>query len=100
MKVDCRFYHEDTFRGRTVQGCRLIGRNPDSEPWKPKLCQHCPVPRILRENPCAYLALEGRVGKRLRFFPRVEIYAVCTAKLKEISDPATCWRGCERFKAG
>ncbi len=100
MRVDCKFYHENTFRGRTVRECWLIGRNPDSEPWKPELCHNCPVPRILRDNHCAYLALEGRVGRRFRLLPRVEIYAVCTAKLEEVRNPATCWRGCERFKAG
>jgi len=93
---ECRFYYADFHRGRSHQECRLIGKNPDSAPWEPSLCAHCPVPAILRANASPYLALEGRVVRRFPFRKRVEVYAVCTRHLIEIEDP---YRGCPRCAA-
>lgn len=93
---ECRFYYEDFHRGRSTQECRLIGRNPDSEPWEPSLCGSCPVPGILRANASPHLALEGRVVRRFFVFKRVEVYAVCGKHLIELEDPHV---GCPRCRA-
>lgn len=95
--VDCRFYHEDSHRQATRRACRLIQRNPHSPPWHRGLCNSCPVPGILTANPCVHLALEATVVRKMGLFQRVQPYAVCTAKLVELDDPTTCWKGCEFF---
>jgi hypothetical protein len=92
----CRFYYEDFHRGRSTQECRLIARNPESEPWQPSLCASCPVPGILRANASPYLALEGQVVRRFLFFKRVEVFAVCSKHLIEIEDP---YIGCPKCRA-
>jgi hypothetical protein len=56
------------------------------------------VPEILELNPCAKLALEAEVRSRFGFLRRVAVFAVCAAKIEEISDPRTCREGCEHFE--
>ena len=86
--TECSYYYEDFYRGRSAQECRLIGRNPRSEPWQPALCSHCPVPSILRANACPHMVLEGRAVKRwLGLVRRVEVYAVCTEYQVEVENP-------------
>ncbi|MDY6877081.1 MAG: hypothetical protein SWK90_12890 [Chloroflexota bacterium] len=86
--TECPYYYEDFYRGHSTQECRLIGRNPHSEPWKPKLCARCPVPGILRANACPHMVLEARVVRRwLGFVRRVEVYAICTEHQVEVDDP-------------
>mgnify|MGYP005860990495 CR=1 FL=1 len=96
---ECRFYYEDFFRGSEVRECRLIARNPHSEPWEPKLCARCPVPDILLANSSPHLALEAKVTRRMRFWKQVEVQAYCTRHLQEIEDP---YAGCPqcRIEAG
>ena len=93
---ECRFYYEDYFRGRSTQECRLIGRNPDSDPWEPSLCATCPVPGILEANSSPHLALEGKVVRRFYFQKRVSVYAVCSRHLVELKDPHV---GCPQCRA-
>lgn len=93
---ECRFYYEDYHRGRSTQECRLIGRNPDSESWKPSLCTTCPVPGILRANASPHLVLEGHVARRFFFWQRVEVFAVCSKHLIELDNPHV---GCPRCQA-
>ena len=96
--VDCPFYFEDSYRKATRRACRLIARNPQSEPWQPGLCRSCPVPGMLKANPCIHLALEARVVRKWGgLVPRVEPYTVCSAKLIELANPHSCWRGCDQF---
>jgi hypothetical protein len=86
--TECRYYYEDFYRGRSTQECRLIGRNPRSERWEPKLCARCPVPAILRANACPHMVLEARVVRRwLGLVHRIEVYAVCTEHQVEVTDP-------------
>ncbi len=96
--VSCVFYHEDSHRQATRRACRLIQRNPQSEPWHYGLCRTCPVPGLLRANPCIHLVLEARVVRKLGIFQRVEPYTVCTAKAVELTNPDACWRGCDLFQ--
>jgi hypothetical protein len=85
---ECPYYYEDFYRGRSKQECRLIARNPRSEPWEPKLCARCPVPGIKRANACPNMVLEARVVRRwFGLVRRVEIYAVCTEYEVEVEDP-------------
>jgi hypothetical protein len=84
---ECRFYYEDYHRRRSIQECRLLERNPNTETWRPSLCATCPVPGILRANASPHLALEGRVVRRFFFLRRVEVYAVCSKHFVEVNDP-------------
>ncbi len=88
--VYCRYYYHDDFRGREVEECRLIKRNPDSRPWKPSLCKTCPVPDILLHTNCKEIALEASVVKKWGIWERVEVYAVCARHFIELEDPMYC----------
>lgn len=96
--ANCRFYYEDSHRRSPKTECRLIARNPASEPWNPGLCKKCPVPEILQRNPCANLALEGKVTSRWGLFPRVRVFTVCTVKMEEVANPTACRTGCAAFE--
>ncbi len=99
MSQPCRFYYEDSHRRSPRKECRLIERNPASDPWNERLCRSCPVPAILEQNSCANLALEAEVRSRFGLFSRVALLAVCTARHEQIDDAATCRRGCEQFES-
>jgi hypothetical protein len=99
VSTNCKFYYEDSHRRSPTKECRLIERNPGSEPWQEKLCGRCPVPEILERNPCANLALEAKVSSRWRLFSKVSVFAVCTAKMEKIGDPMRCRQGCTQFKS-
>ena len=86
--TECPYYYEDYFRGREKQECRLIARNPASEPWRPGMCAGCPVPRIAMANHCPNLALEARVARGfLGLGRRVEVKAVCSLHLVDVAEP-------------
>lgn len=85
---ECKFYYADFHRGRDVQVCRLIERNPDSLAWRPKVCHICPVPDILRANQSETLKLDAKVTKR--FFGlklKVEVIGWCSECFSEVPDP-------------
>jgi hypothetical protein len=85
---ECRYYYEDFYRGNSVQECRLIDANRQSEPWEPRLCTRCPVPAILRANACPNMVLEGKAVRRwFGFIRRVEVYAICATHFVEVEDP-------------
>ena len=89
---ECQFYYGDFHRGRNVQACRLIERNPDSLPWQPNLCHTCPVPEILQANRSDRLKLDGRVVKRFFGFKKeVEVEGWCSECFSQVSDLK---RGC------
>ncbi len=96
-RPDCPYFHEDSHRQATRRACRLVQRNPDSLAWSPGLCKSCPVPSLLKANPCRHLVLEARVVRKWGVFSRVEPYTACTAKAIELSNPEACWRGCAEF---
>ena len=99
--TECPYYYEDFFRGRTTQECRLIERNPRSEPWAPRLCARCPVPAILRANACPNLVLEGAVAKRLFGLRRqVIVEAVCKKHLVRVAEPHVGCGHCHEERAG
>jgi len=85
---ECSFYYEDFHRGRSKQECRLIARNPRSEPWEPRFCGRCEVPAIQRANGCPHMVLEGRVVRRwLGLVTRVELSAFCTSHHVIVENP-------------
>jgi len=86
---ECRYYYEDYHRGRALQECRLVKRNPESAPWRPGLCQTCPVPDILAANACPNLILEARVTRRwLGLVQRVQVSGWCKAYFLDVEHPA------------
>lgn len=98
---ECRFYYENFHRGRSIQECRLIQRNPNSPPWRPKDCGNCPVPDILRANNSPHLVLEATVKKGfLGFNRRVEVDAFCSRHLIEVSDPHVGCPKCAQERPG
>ena len=88
--VNCRYFYADYHRGRDLEECRLIKRNPESRPWRRPLCDSCPVPGILLNTNCREIALEATVVKKLLVVERVEVYAVCARHMLELRDPNNC----------
>ena len=96
---ECRYYYGDFHRGRNVQECRLIRRNPDSLPWKPELCETCPLPDILLANACPHMILDARVVKR--FFglkQRVEVSGWCKEHFLEVEHPHVGCGHCHEYR--
>jgi len=85
---ECRFFYGDYYRGRDYEECRLLNSASPALPWKPNLCQTCPVPEILLANACTHLILEPRLD---RSFPllkqQVKVTAECTKTLRSGFDP-------------
>jgi hypothetical protein len=98
MTPSCRFYYEDSHRRAPRRECRLIERNLASAPWDENLCGSCPVSEILEQNPCANLALEAEVASRLVVLRKITVFAVCTAEMREITNPKSCRQGCHLFE--
>ncbi|MBL8046404.1 MAG: hypothetical protein JNL09_07685 [Anaerolineales bacterium] len=85
---DCQFFYGDYRRGRNHEECRLVERNPRSEPWTRGLCKDCPVPRVLRANSCQHIRLEAAVVKTwLGLGRRVELRAFCTKSQQTVAEP-------------
>ena len=98
---ECRYYYADYFRGREREECRLLDQNPESEAWRPELCQACPVPGILRANACPNLVLEGTVAKRFFGLRRhVVVKAVCKKYLVKVAEPHVGCGHCHEERAG
>ncbi len=92
---ECKYYYGDYYRGKSTEECRLIEANPASAPWKPALCQNCPVPDILQANGSVNLVLRARVGKSmLGLLQKVEVTAYCREHEVDIPDPKAGCRQC------
>ncbi len=89
--VNCRYFYGDYFRGKNVEECRLIARNPDSQrPWRRKLCDSCPIPELIITSQCRHLELEATVERKF-LRDQVEVtFAICTKHLIELDDPSYC----------
>lgn len=75
-----------------MESCRLIERSNDSLPWKPSLCQTCPVPDILLANGSKTLVLDGKVVKKFFGFKQeVVVEGWCSECFSAVPDPK---RGC------
>ena len=94
---ECKYYYGDFHRGRNVQTCRLIERNPDSLPWQPHLCESCPVPDILRANQSKTLKLDGKVVKKfLGLKKEVDVVGWCSECFREVPNPERGCSNCDR----
>ena len=94
---ECKYYYADFHRGRNVQACRLVERNPDSPPWQPSLCHTCPVPEILLANHSDTLKLDGKVVKKFfGFKQQVEVTGWCSECFSEVPDPKLGCPNCRR----
>lgn len=94
---ECKYYFADYYRGKNTQECRLIAANRASGPWKPALCQSCPVPDILQANGSVNLGLRGRVSKgMLGLMQKVEVTAFCREHHVGIANPK---QGCDLCRA-
>lgn len=82
--VECPHFYGDYHRGREHEECRLL---PDN--WKPKLCETCPVPGILRANSCEHMRLQASVSHSFLtlFQERVEIIARCEKTNQDVAKP-------------
>lgn len=88
--VQCRYFYGDYHRGRNIEECRLIEANPESRPWKRKLCDSCPVPEIVMTSNSRDLVLEGEVKRKL-IWENVEVtFAICQKHMVELDDPHYC----------
>ncbi|MBP7694016.1 MAG: hypothetical protein KA764_18990 [Anaerolineales bacterium] len=97
---ECEFFHADYYRGRHVEECRLIGRNPRSEKWTPGLCRTCPAPQVTRANACPHLVLEATVVKTLLGLNRqVRLSAHCTQSRQAVATPEVGCGQCHRLGA-
>lgn len=95
---ECPYYYADYYRGRETQECRLLQANPASAPWKPALCQSCPVPDIVLANICPNLALHARVGKGLfGVMHKVTVEAVCRKYKTNVEKPKVGCGHCHEF---
>lgn len=85
---ECKHYYEDFHRGRNIQECRLVKRNPDSKSWHPNDCEKCPVPDILLANADPDMELTLTISSGFLGFGRQ--YAVTAKSLRDgtpIEDP-------------
>lgn len=85
--MECRFYYEDFHRGRATRECRLLKANPESQPWRPRLCASCPVPSILWANACPNMSLTAWVGWRWLFWRQVQVRAYCSFSKQVVTEP-------------
>ncbi|RME12759.1 MAG: hypothetical protein D6802_03390 [Ardenticatenia bacterium] len=87
---NCRFFHYDYLRGHERMECRLLRKSGYAALWNLKLCETCPVPRILQESTCRHLVLEAEIVRKWGLFPRVKVFAVCSASLQTLDNPLRC----------
>ena len=85
---ECPYFFGDYFRGRTLEECRLIGKQPPPRNWTPDLCKKCPVPSITRDNACQHMVLTAEVWNNLfGLFRGVKVSAHCTLSQSDVADP-------------
>jgi hypothetical protein len=85
---ECKYFYGNYFRGRNIEECRLLAESNPPQPWKPSLCETCPVPDILMANGCENMVLEGKVIRP--FFigkQEVQIRAYCKKTNKRVTEP-------------
>ena len=85
---DCIYFFGDYYRGRSREECRLIGKHPRPNQWKPSLCKTCPVPGILRANACRFMSLQAHVEELfLGLVRRVKVSAYCSESQSIVTEP-------------
>jgi hypothetical protein len=85
---ECAFFYGDYYRGRNLEECRLLSQASPPLPWRPALCETCPVPGILMANACPHMVLEPRLVRPFPFInQQVKVRPYCTETGKEDFDP-------------
>lgn len=85
---DCPYFFGDYFRGRSIEECRLIGKNPPPQNWTRDLCKNCPVPVITLANACPNITLRPTIKSGfLGFSRRVVISAWCSKSQSDVKIP-------------
>jgi hypothetical protein len=85
---ECAYFFGDYYRGKHVEECRLIGRQPPPHDWKVSICKSCPVPGILRANSCMNMVLKGNVKSLvLGINKRMVVSAHCTKTGRVVDEP-------------
>lgn len=96
--VECPFFYGNYHRGKNVEECRLIGKQPPPSHWSPDLCATCPVPSIKMANACEHMQLTIIIKKKLGFFKRyVKVEAFCTHAGSKVEKPHVGCGKCHPF---
>lgn len=83
---ECRYFYGDYYRGREHEECRLL--KDSALPWKPVLCETCPVPEILLSNACNHMVLEPKLIRPFPYFrQQVEVRSYCLQSKRGNFDP-------------
>jgi len=86
--VDCPYFYGDYHRGKQIEECRLIGKNPSPQNWTADLCSRCPVPSIKRANACEFMVLTPVIKRKFGLFKRyVSINAYCKKSDETVKEP-------------
>ncbi len=85
---ECPYFYGDYFRGRKIEECRFLNSAIPPLPWKPSLCETCPVPEIRLANACSHMQLKPRLTRPFPFIrQQVEITAYCTKAERLVREP-------------
>jgi hypothetical protein len=85
---ECRYFYGDYYRGRHDEECRLLKDANPALPWKPDLCNTCPVPEIIMANACHYMVLIPRLVRSFPFTRKqVHIETYCEKTNRSGFDP-------------
>jgi hypothetical protein len=85
---ECRYFFGDYYRGRSREESRLLDSTTPPLPWKPALCETCPVPDILMSNACDHLILQPRLARPFPYIrQQVEVSTACTKTQRSRFDP-------------
>ncbi len=85
---ECPYFYGNYYRGREVEECRLLESTTPPLPWKPALCQTCPVPGIRLANACPDMELIPSLSRPFPFFKQeVHIRAYCTKSHQDVQEP-------------
>ncbi len=86
--VECPYFYGDYYRGKNIEECRLLGKQPPPNNWTPDLCASCPVPGIKRANSCEFMQLTPTIKKKFGLFKRyVSVKAFCIKSGKSVAEP-------------
>jgi hypothetical protein len=85
---ECSYFYGDYYRGRQQEECRLLAAASPPLPWRPDLCQTCPVPDIQLANACPFMQLIPRLERSLPLFKQqVKVNTFCTKTERSGFDP-------------
>jgi len=86
--IECPYFFGDYHRGKNHEECRLLGSAYPPLPWQAKLCDNCPVPKILRANSCEHMELKPELKRPFLFLPQqVQVKAYCAKTHQDVQEP-------------